>query len=171
MISVTSASVCTTWSRLQSSKHIPLACQETQVNLVLPSRLTVGGSPASIIASAIRRDRTLTAKTVVPVNSRLRAGLRTLARAAGRGDTVFTPLVGTPTRPAAVPPPRLLKLLLTGPTRWISEVPPAGHATYINTYRWDTLVQEGTQERLLFCSKVCKPVQESGSGICVSLLI
>jgi hypothetical protein len=44
----------------------------------------VGGSPARVIASAIRLDLTLTPRGVLPVNYPLRAGLRTLAGVAGR---------------------------------------------------------------------------------------
>jgi hypothetical protein len=44
-------SECTAWSLSQSSNHIPFPCQETQVNFALPSRLTVGGSPAKAITT------------------------------------------------------------------------------------------------------------------------
>jgi hypothetical protein len=170
MNSFVSASVCMEWSLSQSSKHIPFACQDTQVNFVPPSRLTVGGLPARAIASKIRRVFTLTSRGVLPVNSLFRTGLQSLTCVAGWLTPAAAPAAWPPAR--AVPPPPLLLLpLLLAPVRLVFWEPPAGRDTCNKACSCGTLAQDGTHDRLLFCSKVCKPVQKSGKGMCVSLLI
>jgi hypothetical protein len=77
----------------------------------------------------IRLDLTLIVKGAVPVNSRLRAGLRTLAQVADRGADVISPLVWPPARAAPIPPPLMMLMLLPAPIQWVCWVPPAGRAT------------------------------------------